>query len=130
MGIPFLCLMISGLSLVLKLIKFQKNKYRLIRPILTILVSGSLCSIAGYSYSVAQDEAKEIYKKIDAQCKQESKCPKKINGWERFYDDNVYRTVVGNYITYPITYHHSETTFKLVLHKSLDLEDTYEGGSD
>ncbi|MBU2709303.1 hypothetical protein KCM76_25125 [Zooshikella marina] len=70
MGIPFLCLII-------KLIKFQKNKYRLIRPVLTILISGSLCSIAGYSYSVAQDEAKEIYRKTDAQCKQESKCPKK-----------------------------------------------------
>ncbi len=127
-GIPILCLLISSITLAIKLCNFKKNKRFLIRPILTISISSVLFIIASYSYNVATAEADEIFKIIDAQCKLNNACPLQIKGWKELEAGKRYRTKVGGYITYPLTYYNSENKFSLYLYQSLDLGKYYEGG--
>ena len=127
-GIPVLCLLISLITLIIRLCNFKKNKKLIIRPILTISISSVLFIIASYSYSIATSEADEIFKSIDAQCKLNNVCPRQIEGWEELEAGKSYRKKVGGFIRYPLTYYNYENKFSLYLHQFSDLGKNYDGG--
>ncbi len=86
--------------------------------------------MANNSYNVALKQASDIYNAIDEQCKRESRCPPSMGGWEALEPGKRYRTKVGGYITYPLTYESFAQAFSLYLYRSLDLGDRYEGKVD
>ena len=128
LGIPLFCLLISVISLSIKLFNYKKNKIYIVRPLLTIFIALLLFSIATTSYNIAKIETIEIAKKIEEECKLKSICPKNIKDWHSVSNFGDYKTKVGGFITYPLFYTYKEKEFSLYLYQSLDMGDTYTGG--
>ena len=56
-------------------------------------------------------------------------CPRFLEGWEKASNYGQYRTKVGTFITYPIFYTFNERAFSLYIYQTLDVGDTFIGGS-
>jgi len=127
LSIPLFCVFISLITLMIRLLDLKKNKRIILRPILTIFISGSLFSLAIHSYSVAETQADEIYEHISSQCKNHQACVNALDRWEEVEANKTYRIKVGNFVTYPLTCYIIENGFRLYLYQSLDLGKSYEG---
>ncbi|GAA3935395.1 hypothetical protein [Litoribacillus peritrichatus] len=129
LGIPALCFLISVISLVIKLFNLKKNRSRIVRPGLVLIIFSGLFSAANYSYQVAVEEADEIFHSFNEDCRLNSECPLRPDGWEEVEAHRRYRLQVGGEIKYPLTYTYHGDHFSLYLHQSVDMGKHYEGGN-
>ena len=123
MGLPALCGLISLLSIIIKLFQFKKNKQRLIRPLLTVLIFVLIFSVAQLSYKHAHSLAQSQAQILLLSC--QPACPKSINGWQQ--KDEVSRSVLGDLISYPVFYRNKGNGFELELFQSNSFGDVFSG---
>lgn len=128
-GLLLLPVLISLVSIVVKLIRFRKKKYFLVRPLLTIVLFVLVLVIAGWTYRIARDQAIEEARIIHLQCNQESSCPKNPGGWQA-QDSRIFRSDLGFWLKYTASYQYEEKGFVIRVYRGPDLGDIISGGID
>jgi hypothetical protein len=126
-GLFVLPVLISFFSILFKLIKFNKKKYYLVRPILTIAIFFLIIAIAQWTYKVALDEIIYETKIIHDECNLYSICPKNPNGWD--VDKNtIRRNNFGIWIYYTAIYGYDESNLKIRVYRGPDIGEVITGG--
>jgi hypothetical protein len=126
-GIFVLPVLVSFISIIVKLIFFKKRKYYLVRPILTIAMFIQIIIIANWAYDVAREQAIEEAKIIQQQCNENLVCPNNPDGW--IVDDSRLRkNDLGHWLKYTATYYYKPDSFNIRVYKGPDLGDNITGG--
>ena len=119
-------MLISIISLVVKLVRYKTHKHRLLRPALTILFFAILILAARSSYQTALNETVEAAKLIHGVCNQQMSCPIIPNGWQR--NETSVTKKVGWIYNYLATYHVTEDGFYIYLYWGPDTGNYIRGG--
>jgi uncharacterized membrane protein len=127
LALPFL---ISVISIIVKLIKFSKRKYYLLRPSLTITIFILLVIFANWTYKIALDQTIDEGKMIHRQCNENSVCPDNPVGWQR--EGSITRkNNLGFWLKYPASYYKDKKGgFVISLYRGPDLGHDIRGGVD
>lgn len=119
--IPVVCALVCIVLLPFKLIRLQQHRRYLLRPVLTITITVAIIGIANWSYSIAERQFESTARVIEVVCKVQDACPASLPEWRKV-TEGVYRSTVGTYITYPITYYpKGGRGFALHLYQSLGM---------
>lgn len=128
--IPVVCAFFSIVFLPFKLIRLKQHRRYLLRPVLTITITAAMIGIANWSYSIAERQFESTARIIEALCKVQVECPTSLPGWQ-MTREGIYRSKVGTFITYPITYYYEGgRKFGLRLYQSLGMERYYTNVKD
>lgn len=128
--IPVVCAFFSIVFLPFKLIRLKQHRRYLLRPVLTITITAAMIGIANWSYSIAERQFESTARIIEVLCKVQDECPTSLPGWQ-MTREGIYRSKVGTFITYPITYYYEGgRKFGLRLYQSLGMERYYTNVKD
>ena len=126
-GLFVLPVLISVISLVIKLVFIKKRKYYLPRPLLTILMFIGIIGIANWTYEIALEQAVSAAEEINRQCNEKSACPENPAGW-KVRDYRISRDDFGYWFTYQASYSSKATSFEIYLYRGPDVGDSISGG--
>jgi hypothetical protein len=87
--------LVSFVSIIVRLISFKRKKYFLVRPVLTISMFILVVVIANWTYQVALDQTVSEAEAVHRLCNENSSCPEKPVGW-RINDSWVSRNAPGS----------------------------------
>jgi len=118
---------ISLLSILFKLLAFNRRKYFLLRPALTLCLFFLLLKIALSTYETALDEAVKAARMIHDQCNLHEVCPEKPDGWLQ-QGTRVYRHDLGAWFKYSATYAYDATRMEIRVYQGPDLGHVISGG--
>lgn len=128
-GFLLLPVLISLLSLIVKLVFFHKRKYYLARPLLTIAVFALVLVIADRTWAQARVQAFEEARRIQQLCAANRVCPERPPGWQAD-GSRIRKTDLGFWIHYPAAYFLDGENFRIRLYRGPDLGDILTGGPD
>ncbi len=119
--------LISLISIIAKLIFFNKRKYHLVRPALTVAVFILIFVIAHWTYQMALDQTIDEAKKIQHHCNQYRGCPAAPAGWHSDRS-RIRKTDLGIWLKYSASYHSDGESFSIRLYQGPDLGEVINGG--
>ena len=126
-GILVLPLLVSLISILVKLIRFRQRKYYLVRPLLVVAIFILIIHIANWSYGTALEQAIDEARIIHDQCNQHSTCPNNPVGWQ--VDDSIIRkNDLGRWFNYTALYFYDEASFNIRVYQGPDRGDIITGG--
>lgn len=126
-GVLFLPALVSAISIIGKLILFNKRKYFLFRPLLTIFALFGLITLAHHSYQSALAQTKIAAEQIQQTCQAQQQCPEHPSGW-RDEGSTTRKYEFGTWIKYPAVYYTKTDVFEIRLYQGPDLGHIIEGG--
>ncbi len=129
-GVSLIFLLISIISISIKLFNFSKHKKHLLRPALTSIIAIGINLHSQHSYNIAKDEFYLIARKIESYCDNNTRCPDKMQGWEKLKKGMQYKKLIGGSITYPVIYTPHDKTFELYMKRFTDLGLIYIGSQN
>ena len=110
--------LVSTLSVLYFLVTFKKNKFFLVRPLLSILIAVVLFPVVNYTASQAEAETQALAEKIEAECRLKNKCPQSISSIK-----------VGGFVNYPLRYKNiGKKKFSLYFYRQLGHGTWYKSG--
>jgi len=126
-GLLLLPVLVSFVSIIVRLISFKKKKYFLVRPVLTISTFILVVVIANWTYQVALDQTVSEAEAVHRLCNENSSCPEKPVGW-RINDSWVSRNDLGFWLKYTASYHSDNDSFTIRLYRGPDVGEIVTGG--
>jgi hypothetical protein len=126
-GFFILPVLISFISILVKLIRFKKRKYFLLRPILTIAIFMLILFVAHWTYNTAKDQAVEAAKIIHEECNKNLICPTHPDDWE-VEDTRITRNDFGFWFKYVAFYTYDPVKLKIRLYRGPDIGMDITGG--
>jgi len=126
-GIYILPVLISILSIIVKIFKFKKKKYYLVRPFLTIVFFILILAISQWTYKIALEQATSAAQLIHDECNSKSFCPENPSGWE-VNDSRIVKRDLGFWLKYSASYYYSKEDFEMRVYQGPDLGETITGG--
>lgn len=126
-GLFVIPVLISAISILAKLIFFGKRKYFLVRPALTIAIFVLLLVIADLSYDRALAQTVESARAIHRHCNDQGVCPRRPGGW-LVEGSRIRRNDLGDWLSYPASYHYDEAGFEIRVYRGPDIGDVIRGG--
>ncbi len=137
MFVAFVVLILSTKNIIKNIFSFiikrQKLKKEIIRPILAIMVIFGNITLLNASVRSADNYAEKLANKIQIQCKQNNKCPKTISGFKQQQQQHKLITKYGEYGSkYYVAYILSEDmrAFNIRVRHDIDTELKLSGGVD
>lgn len=127
-GFLALPVLISLISIIVKLTSFRRRKYFLVRPLLTIAVFILIFVIADRTYHSALEQAVDEAREIHRHCNETGLCPEHPAGWQR-NGSRLSKSDFGVWFTYVASYSSREDLFELRLYRGPDTGDVISGGS-
>jgi hypothetical protein len=121
--------LVSLISIIAKLIFFNRKKYHLVRPVLTIAVFILILCIAHWTYQIALDRTVDEVSSIHQQCNEELACPESPVGWQKD-GSGVSRKDFGLWFKYIALYRYNKGSFSIRVYQGPDIGDTITGGVD
>jgi len=126
-GFMALPVLVSFISIVVKLIFYKKRKYYLVRPSLTITIFIVILVIANWTYRVALEQSVSTARTIHRQCNENAICPENPAGWQ-VDGSRISRNDLGFWLKYTASYYYDEQSFEIHLYRGPDLGDNITGG--
>lgn len=126
-GLLLLPVLVSLISIVVKLIFYKKRKYYLARPVLTIAIFVLVLVIAHWTYQVALDQTVSEARTIHRLCNDNAVCPEKPAGW-RIDGAWIRKTDLGFWLKYTASYTHHKQSFNIRIYRGPDVGDNITGG--
>jgi hypothetical protein len=126
-GFFILPVLISLISIIVKLIFYKKRKHYLIRPILTIAIFILLFIIADWSYKIALDHSITEARIIHQQCSENLSCPENPVGWQ-VNGSRVKKNDLGFWLKYTASYYYNKESFNIRFYRGPDMGDIITGG--
>lgn len=89
-GVPFVILLVfsvpfvaigSLVSILVRLMRFSKQRPFLMRPALTLTIAVLLMSQASSSFDLAHEQAVEAAEQVNVICREAGRCPRVPDGW-------------------------------------------------
>jgi len=126
-GMIWLFVFFSAISLLKKLFSTTSKKASLTRPLLTLLIAGSLIFLTSYTRTLAYQDAEAIHQQFKSECLLHKACPDEAVGWlaTKSESGTFYRKQVGKIYTYPLMYSKEVDGFTLSLYITLDWDKNY-----
>ncbi len=128
-GFLLLPVLISLLSLLVKLAFFHKRKYYLARPLLTIAAFALVLVIADRTWAEARAQAADEARRIQRLCTVDRVCPERPPGWHAD-GSRIRKNDLGFWMHYPAAYFLDGENFRIRLYRGPDLGDILRGGPD
>jgi len=126
-GFLILPVLFSLISIVVKLIRFKKRKYHLVRPLLVIAMFILIVHIANWSYQIALEHTINEARIIHDQCNENLACPENPVGWQ--VDDSMIRKDdLGFWLKYTALYSYDKAGFNMRVYHGPDSGDNITGG--
>lgn len=113
-GLLILPVLISLISIIAKLIFFEKRKYYLARPALTIAVFILIFVIAHWTHQMALEQTIEEGKKIQQLCNHDRACPDNPVGWQADFS-GIRKNDLGFWLKYSASYYRDSDSFSIRL---------------
>ena len=126
-GMFILPVLISVLSIIVKLFNLKKRKFYLARPSLTIVFFILILGISQWTYKIALEQAISAAKAVHDECNSKSYCPENPTGWE-INDSRIIKRDLGFWFTYSASYYYNKEDFKIRVYQGPDLGETITGG--
>ncbi len=126
-GIFILPVLISALSILVKLFKLKKRKYYLVRPLLTIIIFMFILAISQWTYKIALEQATSAAQLIHDECNSKSYCPENPSGWE-VDESRIIKRDLGFWLKYSALYYNNEKDFTIRVYQGPDIGETIIGG--
>lgn len=126
-GFLLLPVLISLLSLLVKLVFFRQRKYYLARPLLTIAVFVLVLAIAEWTYAQARNQALDEARRIQRLCAENRGCPQRPPGWLAD-GSRIRKSSLGTWMHYPAAYFLDGENFRIRLYRGPDVGDILTGG--
>ncbi len=121
--------LVSLISIIVKLIFYKKKKHFLVRPLLTITMFILILIIADWTYEVALDHTIDEARAIHQQCNENLTCPENPTGWQT--DGSLIRkSDLGFWLKYSASYSYKKGSFNIRVYRGPDLGDNISGGVD
>ena len=121
--------LVSLISIVLKLFAFRTRRYFLPRPALTVVFFTAVLAIAHWSYAAALGQATNAAERLHSQCQSDLACPAEPKGWE-VDGRRISRRDLGTLYKYSASYHYNPDSFDIRLYQGPDLGHVLTGGVD
>ena len=128
-GLFVIPVFISLISLLAKVFRFNKRKYFMIRPALTVIFFFLILAIAQWTYKLALDDAVAAAKIIHDECNEFTICPATPEGW-KIEGSRISRNDLGFWFTYQAAYNYKPDNFKIHVYQGPDIGDDISGGVD
>ena len=128
-GFFIIPVLISIVSIVLKLLAFSARKYFLLRPVLTIIFFGTVMGISAWSYEIALGQATEAAERLQQQCRSEVVCPTEPSGWNSD-GRRISRRDLGTWYQYIASYVYDPNSFQIRVNRGPDIGHVITGGVD
>ncbi len=126
-GIFIIPVLVSFISIIVKLIFFKKRKYYLIRPLLTIATFILILIIANRTYKIALAQTIDEARIIHQQCNHNLICPENPVGWQN-RGSRIGKSDLGFWLKYSASYYYSKESFNIRVYQGPDLGDIIKGG--
>ncbi len=127
LGFLLLPVMISIISILIKLFRFKKKKAFLLRPVLTIIMFFFLLSMVHMTFAIAVEQASQEARLIARSCNQLLFCPETPNSWQQ--DGSMIRKkYTGSWLSYHASYHSRPDRFAIHLYLITDTGKVVIGG--
>ena len=126
-GIFVIPVLISLISLLIKVFKYKERKHFMLRPALTILFFFIVLSIAQWSYKIALEDAVNAARIIQEECNQFSSCPNNPKGWD-VDRSRISRNDLGIWFKYQANYQYKPNSFNIRVYQGPDIGDNITGG--
>ena len=121
--------LVSLISIIAKLIFFNRKKYHLVRPLLTLGVFALILLFANWTYQIALDQTVAEARSLHQQCNQNLSCPESPAGWHKD-GSSVSRKDFGSWFKYITMYRYNKGNFSIRVYQGPDIGDTITGGVD
>jgi hypothetical protein len=128
-GFLLLPVLISLISIIVKLIFFKKRKSYLVRPLLTVAIFVLILVIANWTYQIALDQAITEARVIHQQCNESLACPENLVGWQR-NGPMIRKNDLGVWLKYMALYSYDKESFDIRVYQAPDIGDHITGGVD
>lgn len=121
--------LVSLISIIIKLIFFKKRKYYLVRPLLTITMFILILVIANWTYEIALEHTIEEARVIHQQCNENLACPENPAGWLTD-GSRIRKGDLGFWLKYSASYFYNKESFNIRVYQGPDIGDVISGGVD
>ncbi len=126
-GILIIPVLISVLSVFIKLFNLKKRKYYLVRPLLTIGFFILILGISQWAYKIALEQATSAAQAIHDECNSKSYCPENPSGWV-VDDSRIIKRDLGFWFKYSASYHYNKEDFNIRVYQGPDIGEMITGG--
>jgi len=126
-GIFVFPVFISIISIIAKLIFYRKQKYFLVRPLLTIAMYILIIILTNWTYQIALTQTVQEAELIHHQCNKNLTCPEIPTGW-KLKGSRVIRNDFGYWVKYTSSYYHDKGSFNIRVYQGRDLGNKISGG--
>lgn len=128
-GLFVIPVFISLISIIVKVFRFKKRKYYMIRPALTIAFFFLILAISQWTYKLALEDATNAARIIHEECNKNKLCPENPEGWE-IKGTRRSRNDLGFWFKYHANYSYKPDSFKIHVYQGPDIGDGISGGVD
>jgi hypothetical protein len=126
-GFFLLPVLFSFISIIAKFIRYNKRKYYMLRPFLTIFNFSLIVAIAIWTYDIALEQAEEAAEIIHTSCNTNLVCPEAPEGWN-VTGSRISRSDLGIWFKYTASYSYQTNGFDIRLYHGPDVGHVITGG--